>query len=322
MTPPFMKIGPHTLANPWLLAPIAGATDMPYRRIARECGAAAAVTELVSATGLVKESRRTERYLARAPGETPFWVQLFGNDPEEMAAGAVRAVELGAEIIDVNMGCPVPKVTRNGAGSALHLNIERAAQIVAAIVARVSVPVTVKMRTGWDATQLNFLELAAAVQDAGCAAMTLHARTRAQGYSGLADWSCISRLVEAARVPVIGNGDASTPERARRMLAETGCAAVMIGRAALGNPWIFRRLVEPGYVGPSAEERWQIVHEHLLAHVRLSHDEAAQLRSFRPQLMWYARGLSGASEFRRRVTRLENLIEVLVAAEAFFRHAD
>lgn len=313
-----MYLGPYLLPNPWILAPMAGASDMPFRVIVRECGAGAAPTELVSAKGLLHCCERTRLYLRHDSCEQPFWAQLFCGDPAAMAEGASRAVDIGARIVDLNMGCPVRKVTGDGAGAALHLDIPRAAAIARAVVRRAGVPVTAKIRIGWDATQINAVELAQALEAEGVVAIAVHGRTRAQAYSGTADWSQIRRVVQAVRVPVIGNGDVTTPELAHRLIAETGCRAVMIGRAALGNPWIFRRLVQPGYRGPTANERWAVVHRHLMSHLDFVGDESAGIRSFRPHMMWYARGISGAAEFRRIITRIDDRRELIELSQHFF----
>jgi tRNA-dihydrouridine synthase B len=316
-----LRLGAHSLTNPWILAPMAGVSEMPFRVLARELGASAAPTELVSAKGLLHGSNRTERYLTHSPVERPFWVQIFGGDENAMAEGAARAVDLGAEIIDVNMGCPVKKVTRDGAGAALACDPPRAARIVSAISRRTGLPVTAKIRAGWDAETLNFVEVARALADAGAVAIALHARTRAQGYSGQADWSLVRRLVEASPVPVIGNGDAFTAERARALLAETGCAAVMIGRGALGNPWIFRELTG-GLGRPTREERWALVERHLHDHLEFVGDERTGIRRFRPHLLWYSHGLAGAADFRRRVTRIDDLRELISECRGFFVGAE
>ncbi len=317
-----MRIAHYQLDNPWILAPMAGVSEMPFRVIALEHGAGAAPTELVSAKGLTYGSTRSARYLTHAAREQPFWVQIFGGDAPSMADGAARAVELGAKILDVNMGCPVKKVTKNGAGSALLCDPRRAAGIIEAMVVRTGVPVTAKIRAGWDHDSLNFADMARALADAGCAAIAMHARTRAQGYSGKADWSLIRKLVDASPIPVIGNGDVTTPEAARRMLAETGCAAVMIGRGALGNPWIFKRLVDPTYAGPTARERWTLVRRHLHEHLDFVGAELMGVRRFRQHMMWYAHGLVGAAAFRARVNRLDGVAQVLEAAEEFFLGAE
>jgi len=300
---------------------MAGVSEMPFRLLALEMGAAAAPTELVSAKGLVYGQERTARYLRHDALEQPFWVQIFGGEPESMARGAQRAVELGADILDVNMGCPVRKVTKNGAGSALLTDPERAGAIVAAMVRATGLPVTVKIRSGWDDGSINPIEMAQAVAEAGAVAIAMHARTRAQGYSGKADWSLISRLVEASPIAVIGNGDASTPELARQMLAETGCAAVMIGRGALGNPWIFSQLAQ-GQAPPTSHERWQMVRRHLLAHMAFVGDPLRGIRRFRQHLVWYAHALSGAAAFRRQVMKVDDLHELLALCEGFFCAAE
>jgi nifR3 family TIM-barrel protein len=301
---------------------MAGVSEMPFRVIARELGAGAAPTELVSAKGLLYGQSRSARYVTHAPSEQPFWVQIFGGDAESMALGAERAVELGAKIIDINMGCPVKKVTKNGAGSALLCDPPRAASIVDAIAKRTGVPVTVKIRAGWDAGTLNFRDMVHAVADAGAVAIAMHARTRAQGYSGKADWSLIAALVEASPIPVIGNGDAYTPELARRLLAETGCAAVMIGRGALGNPWIFEQLVNPAATPPSPQRRWALVRRHLDDHIAFVGDTLTAIRRFRQHLLWYAHGLAGARAFRERATRVDDLAALIALCEEFYGVAE
>ncbi len=318
-----MKIGQYTLSNPWILAPMAGVSEMPFRVLARTLGASAAPTELVSAKGLLYGSEKTQRYLRHSPEvESPFWVQLFGGDADSMVAGAEVACELGANIIDINMGCPVRKVTRNGAGSSLLCDPPRAASLVRALVDRLNVPVTVKIRAGWDAHSHNYTVMAKHLADAGCSAIAMHARTRAQGYSGKADWSLIKALVGASEVPVIGNGDAFTPEQARQLKAETGCEAVMVGRGALGNPWIFEQLANPEAKAPTPAQRWKLVHTHLLTHLEAVGDELRGIRRFRPHLMWYARGLWGASQFRQHITTVEDLSSLLQLCSEFFSNAE
>ncbi len=310
-----MRLGSHALANPWILAPMAGVSEMPFRVIARELGAALCPTELVSAAGLVHASARTRKYLRRAECERPFVVQLFGGDPVQMAEAARLAREAGADALDVNMGCPVPKVTRNGAGSALLCDPARAAAIMRA-VGSAGLPVTAKIRAGWDRAHVNAVEVAQALEEAGACAVAIHPRTRAQGYTGRADWSLIARVKAALRVPLIGNGDVRCPADARRMMAETGCDAVMIGRAALGNPWIFRELA--GGEAPSPEERRELVARHLRDQLAFVGDERHAVRQFRKQLLWYAHGLRGASSFRAAAVRLESAREVFGAIDAFF----
>jgi nifR3 family TIM-barrel protein len=319
---PGMRIGSYTLDNPWILAPMAGVSEMPFRVIARRLGASAAPTELVSCKGLVYGQTRTARYLTHDPSEQPFWVQLFGGDPESMARGALCAAELGAAIIDVNMGCPVRKVTKTGAGCALMQDPDRAARIVEAITASTGLPVTAKIRSGWDAHSVNAIEVTRRLADAGCCAVAVHARTRSQGYSGAADWGLIARLAETSPIPVIGNGGVFSAADGHALLERTGCAAVMVGRGALGNPWIFTQLVDPHATPPAPEQRWAMVREHLAAHLAFVGDELRAIRRFRQHVMWYAHGLRGATAFRRTVVHLETASDVTAACEAFFSSAE
>jgi tRNA-dihydrouridine synthase B len=243
------KIGSHIIKNPFILAPMAGVSQMPFRVLAIEMGAALAPTELVSAKGLFYESTRTKSYLVHdALVERPFCVQLFGGEAESMALASEKAVAMGADIIDINMGCPVKKVTKINAGSALLCDLSRACLIVKSMLKHTNyaVPITAKIRSGWDSHSLNFLEVAKALQDSGVSAISFHARTRAQGYSGLANWDHIALLKSHLSIPVIGNGDVKTVDDAKKMLRKTGCDGVMVGRAALGNPFIFRSLLH-GY---------------------------------------------------------------------------
>ncbi len=316
-----MRIGPHAFTGDLLLAPMAGVSERPFRLLALELGAALCPTELVSAAGLVRATSRTRKYLRHAEIERPFCLQLFGGDPDLMARAAVIAREAGADILDVNMGCPVPKVTKGGAGAALLCDPPRAAAVVRAVRAA-GLPVTAKIRSGWDARHPNAIEVARALEDAGVAAIALHPRTRAQGYSGAADWERIAAVKAAVRVPVIGNGDVRSGEDARRMRTETGCDAVMIGRAALGNPWIFREI--SGGPPPSPEERRALVARHFRDHLAFVAEEGfrsaipAAVRQFRKHLTWYARGLAGAAVFRARAVRIEDPAELLATIDEFF----
>jgi tRNA-dihydrouridine synthase B len=313
-----MQIGPYTLHNPWILAPMAGVSEMPFRRIALEMGASAAPTELVSAKGLLAGQARTERYMRYDPTlEKPFWVQIFGGDPTTMATGAARAAELGADIIDINMGCPVRKVTSSSAGSALLRDPKRAAEIVDAIIKRTGLPVTVKIRAGWDEQTLGYVELAKRLEDVGCAAIAMHARTRQQGYDGLANWDYIKDLVENTSIPVIGNGDTWTAADAREMLRKTGCAAVMIGRGALGNPWIFRYLAHNGPFA-TLEERLNLIERHFTEHLAFIDNPLKAVRQFRQQLIWYVGTLDPSREFINRMVREDDPAQVRAQIHAFF----
>ncbi len=312
------SIGPYTLRNPFILAPMAGVSEQPYRVLAFRMGAALCPTELVSAQGLFHANTRTLRYLRHdTEVERPYALQLFGGEPEVLAKAALVGREWGAQLIDINMGCPVKKVTRNGAGSALLCEPTRAAAIVRRVHEATGLPVTAKIRSGWDEGSRNFLEVADALEEAGCAALAIHPRTRAQGYSGQADWSCIAALKRhVRRMSIIGNGDVRTPADAQAMLASTGCDFVMIGRAALGNPWLFRQLL--GGPPPTQEERCEGVLEHFRAHLAFVGDALAAVRSFRKHLSWYSHGLVGASAFRAGVNALDAEGEVARACERFF----
>jgi nifR3 family TIM-barrel protein len=315
-------LGPHRLPNPYVLAPMAGVSEEPFRVLAFRMGAALCTTELVSAQGLIRASARTVRYLRHdATVERPYSLQIFGGEPEAMARAAIVGKAWGAEIIDVNMGCPVKKVTKNGAGSALLCDPARAAEIVRAIHSATGLQVTAKIRSGWDANHRNYLEMSDHLEDAGCVALAVHPRTRAQGYAGSADWSVIADLVShRRRMAIIGNGDVKTPADARRMLETTGCDLVMIGRGALGNPWIFRELL--GGAPPTSAERAEVVLAHLRAHVAFVGDPFGAVRSFRRHLAWYAHGLRGAAAFRAEVNQLVLVAEVERAVSRFFGGAE
>ena len=317
-----LRLGPYALRNPWVLAPMAGVCEQPFRVLAFRMGAALCPTVLVSAQGLMRANARTVRYLRHdADVERPYSLQIFGGEPEVMAQAAQVGKEWGAQIIDVNMGCPVKKVTKNGAGSALLCDPGRAASIVRAIHEATGLPVTAKIRSGWDAQHRNYLEMASALEDAGCAGLAVHPRTRAQGYAGEADWSVIADLRRHVRsMTLIGNGDVKAPADAARMLETTGCDLVMIGRGALGNPWIFRQL--EGGPAPDADERCHVVLGHFRAHVDFVGEPLAAVRSFRKHLAWYAHGLRGAAAFRAEVNQLVQPEQVELTVRRFFQQAE
>ncbi len=316
------SLGPYALPNPYILAPMSGVSEKPFRVLAFKMGAALCPTELVSAQGLFRANQRTVRYLRHDPQiERPYSLQIFGGDPEVMAQAAIIGKQWGAQIIDINMGCPVKKVTRGGAGSALLCDPARAARIVQLIGEATGLPVTAKIRSGWDAGSRNYLEIAGELERAGCAALAVHPRTRSQGYSGCADWQVIADLKRnIRRMPIIGNGDVKTPEDARRMQETTGCDFVMIGRAALGNPWIFRQLA--GGSGPTVEERCTTVLHHFQEHLEFVGNEPAAVRAFRKHLAWYAHGLRNAAAFRGEINQLEVADQVKLAVRRFFSRAE
>jgi nifR3 family TIM-barrel protein len=316
------SIASYQLKNPYVLAPMAGVSEQPFRVLAFQMGASLCPTELVSANGLLRANARTLKYLRHdAAVERPYALQIFGGEPEVMAEAAVIGKGHGAQIIDINMGCPVKKVTKNGAGSALLCDPARASRMVRAIAEATGLPVTCKIRSGWDAANKNYLAMADQLAAAGCAALAVHPRTRAQGYSGQADWSVLADLKRHfPQLPLIGNGDVRSVADARRMQEMTGCDFVMIGRGALGYPWIFRELL--GGAPPTSEERRQTVLAHFDAHLAFMSDERAAVRAFRKHLSWYSHGLFGAAAFRAEVNCVELADDVRAKVERFFERAE
>lgn len=302
-----LKIGGLTLENNILLAPMAGVTDKAFRRITKPFGPALMYTEMVSGKGLFYGSQKTSALLETEACERPVAVQIFGHEPEIMAKIAREALEFGAEILDINMGCPAPKITGNGDGSALSKNPSLAAEIIAAVCAEVSVPVTVKIRKGWDDSCVNAVEMACIAEKSGAAAVCVHGRTREQFYSGKADLDVIRDVCRAVKIPVIGNGDICDGESAARMLEYTGCDGIMIGRAAQGNPWIFREVREYLKTGkhiepPSLAERADIMDEHLS---RLLEYKGAYrgIQESRKHMSWYVKGMTGGARLRELFNR-------------------
>ncbi len=309
--------------NPLVLAPMAGITDFPFRRICKEMGAGLVFSEMVSVEALVREHRRTKSMLHTDPAERPVVFQIFGAKPATMAEAARIVSQGGADFIDINMGCPVPKVLKSGSGSALLRDIGLAREIMAAVVGASKVPVTIKIRLGWDAGNIVAVEMAQAAESAGIASVTVHGRTKAQGFSGHADWGVIRNVKESVAIPVIGNGDVRTAQDAKRMIEETGCDGVMIGRAVQGNPWIFREAkayLDTGAVlpHPTSEERRAVMLRHL-------HDltgligEIIGVREMRKHLCWYTKGLSGGAEFRTRINHRESVADVEREIEDYFK---
>jgi len=328
-----MRIGPYTFAGRYFLAPLAGVSDRPFRAICREMGASFTYTEMVSAHGLLHGTLQTESYLDRDPDEEPFAVQVFAAEPDVLAAGAAAAVRAGAGIIDVNMACPVKKVCGTGAGAALGRDPARVEEAVRAIRAAVPVPVTVKIRAGWDEGEVNCVEVARAAEAGGAAAVALHGRTRSQMYSGRARWDLVRAVKQAVAIPVLGSGDVWTADDALRMREETGCDAVLVARGACGNPWIFRELRaaelgRPRPPPPSRDEWISVMLRHVSMQVehrqRQRHDESpdeaerAAVRELRKHLLWYTRGRRGGALFRSGAGRLETAADVAALLEAHF----
>lgn len=315
-----MKIGGLALPGKVLLAPMAGVTDRAFRQICREKGAALTVTEMVSTKALWYGDQKTPRLLALAENEDPAAVQIFGSDPKTMAWGAQKALALsGCAVIDINMGCPAPKIVNNGDGSALMKQPELAGQIVQAVKQAVPVPVTVKFRLGWDDTSRNYRQFARVMEQSGADAVTVHGRTRAQQYEGRADWDAIAEVKAAVRIPVIANGDASTPEAAKALLLHTGADGVMIGRGALGNPWIFEQTNallagEPVPPRPCLSKRLETAVRQIALAAADKGERIAMLEA-RKHVVWYLKGTSGLKAYKARVSQLTRLEELYRLAE-------
>lgn len=301
------------------LAPMAGVTDAAMRLLCHEQGAAWAVSEMLSAKGWVfsgGKNRNAQDILARLPGEGPAGLQLFGSEPEYIAEAARRLEHAGFQFFDVNFGCPAPKITGNGEGSAMMRDPVRLGAVVRALADATSLPVTVKIRAGWDAAHVNAPEVARICEDNGARAVAVHARTREQQYAGKADWRIIREVKRAVSVPVFGNGDVRSGADALRMLDETGCDAVIVGRAAQGNPWIFREIAAAmrGKTAPSPtpEERMAMAARHFRLEAQLYGEKLAVLQ-MRKHIAWYAHGMKGASRFRERINQLTTAEAVLAA---------
>lgn len=309
-----LAVGRVTLHNNIILAPMAGVTDLPFRLLCSEQGAGLAGMEMVSAKAILYGNKNTEGLLAIHPEEGPVALQLFGSDPKIVSEMAKRIEERPFAVLDLNMGCPVPKIVNNGEGSALMREPKLAGEIIAATVKAIEKPVTVKIRKGFDADHVNAVEMAKIAEDAGAAAVAVHGRTREQFYSGEADWEIIAEVKEAVSIPVIGNGDVTDGESARRMLLETGCDGVMIGRAARGNPWLFGQIaafLASGRIlpAPSMEEKKKMILRHAALQMETK-GEYTGVREMRKHLSWYTAGLPGSARLRGRVNQTESFAEI------------
>ena len=310
-----MRIGNVEVASCLALAPMAGVTDMAFRQICRELGAGYSCTELVSAKALCYQDKKSRTLLKMAPNEHPAAAQIFGSDIACMAEAAVIAAEVsGAEVIDINMGCPVGKVVANGDGSALMKDPEKAARIAEAVVKASPVPVTVKMRRGWDKGSINAVELAKMLEQAGVSAIAVHGRTRTQMYAGQADWTTIREVKQAVSVPVIANGDVFAPEDAVRILEFTGADMAMIGRGCFGNPWLFQQARaalegEPIPPLPPLAERWATAVRQVELAAADKGEHIAVLEA-RKQLCWYLKGVSHANYYKEQIVRMDTLEDV------------
>ncbi len=292
-----MNIGSLPLKNSFILAPLAGYTDLAFRLLCREMDAGMTVSEMISSNGLVYGQEKTLTMLKTTPEEKPFCIQLFGNDPEIMGRAAVIATKHQTDLLDINMGCPVRKVVKKGSGAALMKNIQLAEKIIRAVVANTHLPVTVKFRSGWTDETITAPEFAAMAETAGAKAVTVHARTWKQMFGGLADREVIYRVKQAVTIPVIGNGDILCYQDGLDMIQETGCDAVMVGRGALGNPWVF----QPGPLPATLEKRLPVIRRHLeLANIHL--DTTRLLFRIKNQTCRYLTGLPGAANLRKQIT--------------------
>ena len=308
------KIGDVEIDNPFVLAPMAGVTDLPFRKLCKEQGAGLICMEMVSAKAISFHNKNTEALMEIDKCENPVSMQLFGSEPELMARVAAEIEERPFDILDINMGCPVPKVVNNGEGSALLKNPELIVKIVKSVSSAIKKPLTVKVRIGFENEPVDIVEIAKRVEDAGAAAIAVHGRTRQQYYSGTADWDAIRRVKEAVSIPVIGNGDVDSPEKAEALIKETGCDGVMIGRAVRGNPWLFRELNHYFETGeklprPSVEE----VREMILRHARMQTDlkgEFTGIREMRKHVAWYTAGMRHSAALRRETNLVSSYEEL------------
>jgi len=310
-----LKIGSLQLSNWLIMAPMAGITNLPFRMIVKKMGAALVTTEMISAKGLVLGQERTLNYLRSSAAEKPLSVQLFGADPAVIRDAAQLAVRKGADIIDINLGCPVKKIVKTGAGAALLREPQRIKRILSVVRNGCPVPLTAKIRAGWNPQSANAISVARLAEDCGVDAITIHPRFASQGYSGKADWSLIGRMKEAVRIPVVGNGDVLQPSHAIEMRAKTGCDGVMIGRSAIGNPWIFKHilLLEKGIDPPSPGigERRDLIMEHFEALSRIV-GKGKGVGIMRGLLLRHTKGLPFSSSFRERITGIKDM-ELLVS---------
>ncbi len=308
------KIGNVTLSNSYILAPMAGVTDLPFRLLCKEQGAGLLCMEMVSAKAIQYNNKNTKALLEIHPEETPVSLQLFGSDPEVISEVAKRIEELPFAILDINMGCPVPKIVKNGEGSALMTQPKLVHEIVEKTVKAIQKPVTVKIRKGFNDACINAVEIAKIIEDAGGAAVAVHGRTREQYYSGKADWNIIRQVKEAVSIPVIGNGDVTSGERALAMKKETGCDGVMIGRGAQGNPWIFSELAEYEQTGtlpkrPSNEELKAMMLRHARLQIEYKGDYLG-IREMRKHVAWYTTGLPNSAKLRGEINAVESYEEL------------
>lgn len=317
-----LKIGNVELKNNIILAPMAGVSDLPFRLLSSKMGAGMVCMEMISAKAIMYNNKNTDSLLEIHPDESVVSLQLFGSDPQIMAEQAKRIEDRPFDIMDINMGCPVPKVVNNGEGSALMKNPKLAGEIIEALVKAINKPVTVKIRKGFNDDMVNAPELAHIAQESGAAAVCVHGRTREQYYSGKADWDIIAKVKDTVNIPVIGNGDVVDGKSAKAMMEMTGCDGVAIGRAAEGNPFIFREVLHFLETGrelerPSGEELFEVVKEHSALMLEYK-GEYTGVREMRKHLSWYSSGIPGGAKMRGRINEMESMEDILSTAKALF----
>ncbi len=317
-----LRIGDVTLENNCILAPMAGVTDLPFRLLCKEQGVGLICMEMVSAKAIYYNNKNTEELMDIHPDETPVSLQLFGSDPDIIADMAKRIEEKPFAILDINMGCPVPKVVNNGEGSALMKDPKLVEEILTKLVKAINKPVTVKIRKGFNDANVNAVEIARIAESCGVAAVAVHGRTREQYYSGKADWDIIAAVKDAVKIPVIGNGDVVDAHSAKALLEQTGCDGVMIGRAAQGNPWIFHEVVtflETGVIPPKPTP--QQVKETVIRHAHLQLEykgEYTGVREMRKHLSWYTAGYPNSARFRQMINSMESMEQLIASVEEIF----
>lgn len=315
-----IKIGDVELENNLILAPMAGVTNQPFRMICKEFGPGMVCTEMASSKAIFHDDKKTSRLLNTEGEQRPISFQIFGSDEETMGY-ASKYVSKMADIVDINMGCPAPKVVKNGDGSKLLLDLEQAKKVMKAVVKNSNVPVTLKFRKGWDKDNIVAVELAKIAESVGISAITIHGRTRSEFYSGIADWNIIKQVKQAVHIPVIGNGDVIDGKSALRMFEETGVDGIMIGRGSFGNPWIFKEIkhfLETGekLPEPSKQEKLQII----TRHIKLAVEEKGEIavKELRKHIAWYTKNLKNSSEFRSSINQIDTEEELIQRLEEYF----
>lgn len=313
-----IKIGNVEIENNVFLAPMAGITDRPFRIICKEYGAGLVCTEMVSSKGLFYKDSKTDLLLNMKDEKRPISVQIFGNDIEAMKCAA-EYVSNFADIIDINMGCPAPKVVKNGDGSKLLLNLDLVENIVSEVVKSSKVPVTVKIRKGWDSNNIVAVEAAKRIEKAGASAITIHGRTRDEFYSGVADWDIIKQVKKSVNIPVIGNGDIKSKEDAIKMFEYTGVDGIMVGRASLGKPWIFKEIISNKKIDISNKEKLDVILKHISLEIE-EKGETTAVKEMRKHISWYIKNCKDASKFRDVVNRIDNREELEKCLREYFEN--